>query len=69
MSAFKDTPNAPAPKFLYEQMSDDDLRELRAAFELDIANATTPVTVAFGRGRIALIDAVLAERGKADCGD
>jgi hypothetical protein len=47
---------------LYASMGTGELAELRAAFELDIANATMPSTVAFGTGRIALIDAELARR-------
>jgi hypothetical protein len=46
---------------LYESMPTDQLRELRAAFELDMKNAK-PETIAFGTGRLALIAEVLARR-------
>jgi hypothetical protein len=49
---------------LYRSMSTSDLEELRAAFEIDQALAQTPDSNAFGEGRIELIGAILAARGK-----
>lgn len=54
--------NREGPRALYETMSSASLRDLRKAFEMDAAAATSDETVAFGRNRIALIDSVLAER-------
>lgn len=48
---------------LYESMSTEDLQRLQAAFEADMkAPAPSRHTIAFGAGRIALIEEVLAER-------
>jgi hypothetical protein len=47
---------------LYESMSTAQLVELRAAFEMDIAYATSDRTRGFASVRIDLIDDVLAER-------
>jgi hypothetical protein len=47
---------------LYESMTTAELLELRAAFELDVANATSGVTIGFGTVRIELIDDILTER-------
>jgi hypothetical protein len=46
---------------LYESMPTDQLRELQAAFELDMKGAK-PETIEFGAGRLALIADVLARR-------
>lgn len=48
---------------LFVTMHTEQLRELRAAHLLDLQFATTPESIAFGAGRIALIDAVLTARG------
>jgi hypothetical protein len=49
---------------LFESMRTPDLLVLRAAHEGDLANATTPESIAFGAGRLALIAAVLKARGE-----
>lgn len=47
---------------LYGRMSTADLLRLKAAHELDQAAATTPSSIAFGGGRLALIAAELRKR-------
>jgi hypothetical protein len=48
---------------LYESMRTDELRQLWQAHMLDAQHATTPESIAFGAGRLALIAAVLKARG------
>lgn len=46
----------------YESMRTDELLQLQAAHQADQARATSPESLAFGGGRLALIAAVLAKR-------
>lgn len=48
---------------LYHTMRTEELLRLQAAHQADQADATTPQSLAFGAGRLALIAAVLKERG------
>lgn len=47
---------------LFESMPTKELLVLQAAHTLDQADATTPESIAFGAGRLALIAAVLKAR-------
>jgi|KBSMisStandDraft_5_1062788.scaffolds.fasta_scaffold00317_22 hypothetical protein len=47
---------------LFITMRTEELRHLLAAHHTDLAHATTPESIAFGGGRIALIEAVLKTR-------
>jgi hypothetical protein len=49
---------------LFESMRTQELVDLQAAHEADLAHATTPEGIAFGAGRLALIAAVLKARGE-----
>lgn len=46
----------------YESMRTEELLRLQLAHQLDQAAATTPESIAFGGGRLALIAAVLRKR-------
>lgn len=46
----------------YESMRTDELLQLQANHQSDQARATTPESLAFGGGRLALIAAVLTTR-------
>jgi hypothetical protein len=46
----------------YETMPTDALERCRLAHQVDQAHATTPESIAFGAGRLALIAAVLHKR-------
>lgn len=55
--------DAHAAYALFRTMQTRDLRDLAAAHRLDLAGATSPETIVFCGGRIALIEAVLKTRG------
>lgn len=57
--------DARAAYALYQAMRTEDLLNLQEAHTLDVAAATTPEAIAFGAGRLALIAAVLSQRGAA----
>ena len=47
---------------LFESMRIGELLDLQAAHEMDLSHASTPESIAFGAGRLALIAAVLKAR-------
>jgi hypothetical protein len=55
--------DARAADALFKSMRTKDLLDLQAAHQGDLANATTPETIAFCAGRLALIAGVLKARG------
>lgn len=51
---------------VYESMRTEELLRLQVAHQVDQAHATTPESLAFGGGRLALIAAVLKKRNGGD---